>query len=151
MKIKKDIQISKNFTIYEFIRSETANNLGIDNTELSQSVLNNIERLVLKLLQPLRDMIGKTIKINSGYRCPALNQAVKGSATSEHLTGCAADITTDFAAAIAAIDDFDFNQFIIYKRGDSVEWIHLSYAETNRKEKLICRLDGNKKTYEGYK
>jgi uncharacterized protein YcbK (DUF882 family) len=41
----------------------------------------------------LRERYGKPIKVNSGYRCPALNKAVNGSKSSQHMKGLAADIT----------------------------------------------------------
>ena len=64
----------KYFTIAELCKSTTA--------------------LVNNVLDPLREWYGKPITVNSGFRCPALNKAVKGSATSQHMTGQAADIDT---------------------------------------------------------
>ena len=45
-------------------------------------------------LEALRDRIGIPIRILSGYRCPEHNRAVGGAASSQHLLGKAADITT---------------------------------------------------------
>ena len=45
-------------------------------------------------LEALRDRIGTPIRILSGYRCPEHNRAVGGAASSQHLLGKAADITT---------------------------------------------------------
>ena len=44
------------------------------------------------MLQPIRDAWKGVIVVNSGYRCEALNKAVGGSKTSQHLKGEAADI-----------------------------------------------------------
>ena len=53
-----------------------------------------LKALVEKILDPLREAWGRPIFVNSGYRSPALNKAVGGVATSHHLRGMAADITT---------------------------------------------------------
>lgn len=87
------MRISDNFVLEEFVNSPTASKYNIDNTP-SEQVKNNIITLVKNILQPIRDEWGKPLTVNSGYRCQALNNKVKGSKTSQHLTGDAADITT---------------------------------------------------------
>ena len=82
----------KYFTIAELCKSEAADRLGIDNRCKKEYVV-NMTALVDNVLDPLREAYGKPITVNSGFRCPALNKAVKGSATSDHMTGRAADIT----------------------------------------------------------
>lgn len=83
----------KHFTISELTRSATANRLGIDNTP-SDAIKKNLEKLINTVLDPLREAWGAPIIVTSGYRCPALNRAVKGSKTSQHVLGQAADIKT---------------------------------------------------------
>ena len=73
----------KYFTINELTKSATATSKGIDNTP-TKEVVGNLTTLVDKVLDPLREAYGKPIKVNSGYRCPKLNKAVGGSATSQH-------------------------------------------------------------------
>ena len=47
----------------------------------------NVQRtLCREVLEPLRQHVGKPIRISSGYRCPALNKDAGGVATSQHLT-----------------------------------------------------------------
>lgn len=87
-------QITKNFSMEEFTRSETAERLGIQNIPGNRERL-AIVNLCAKLLQPLRDIYGKPITINSGYRCPALNKAVGGVATSQHCFDAETEILTD--------------------------------------------------------
>ena len=82
----------KHFTLKEFVKSDTACRLGIDNTP-SPQVEERLRQLVDYVLDPLREAYGRPIYVNSGYRCPALNRAVGGVAHSQHLTGEAADIT----------------------------------------------------------
>ena len=84
-------QITNNFTLEEFTRSETASRMGIQNVPGNREKL-AIVNLCAKLLQPLRDIYGKPIRINSGYRCPELNKAVGGVPNSQHVLGEAADI-----------------------------------------------------------
>ena len=82
----------KYFTIKELCKSSTATQKGIDNTPNSE-IVSNLKNLVEYILDPLREKYGKPILVNSGYRSPALNKAVNGSKTSQHMKGLAADIT----------------------------------------------------------
>lgn len=84
------MQLTKNFTLEELIKSSTANRLGIDNTP-SKEIVSNLTELSI-LLQKIRDIYNKPIIITSGYRCEKLNKAVGGSKTSQHRLGQAADI-----------------------------------------------------------
>lgn len=79
------------FTIKELTKSDTARRLGIDNTP-PPDVIPHMQELITKLLNPIREAWGSPIVVNSGYRCQKLNAAVKGSKTSAHLTGYAADL-----------------------------------------------------------
>lgn len=83
--------ISKNFRWSEFLSSSAALHLGISNIPDGIDVYRNIAYLVHYVLQPLRERCG-AIKINSGYRCKFLNEAVDGAKNSYHLYGRAADI-----------------------------------------------------------
>jgi len=84
-------KLSQNFSLEEMIASSTASAKKIDNTPTPE-VKANLERLCKTVLQPIRNKYGKAITVTSGYRCPKLNAAVGGVKTSQHLTGCAADI-----------------------------------------------------------
>lgn len=80
------------FTIAELTRSTTARRQGIDNTPPASAV-KALTALVENVLDPLREAWGGPIRVNSGYRCPELNQAVGGTPGSQHQRGEAADIT----------------------------------------------------------
>ena len=84
------MQLSKNFTLTEFTKSQTALRQGIDNTP-SDEHLEAAKVLFENVVQPVRDHFGPTV-INSGYRGPDLNKAVGGSSTSQHCKGQAVDI-----------------------------------------------------------
>ncbi|MFI3298772.1 MAG: D-Ala-D-Ala carboxypeptidase family metallohydrolase [Rikenellaceae bacterium] len=80
------------FTLAELTASKTASARGIDNTPEAYH-LDNLKLLRSKVLNPVRAKYGSAICVNSGYRCPDLNRAVGGSATSDHMQGRAADLS----------------------------------------------------------
>ena len=79
------------FRLDEFYVSATATRLGIMNLPSSRSQ-RCLHTLIDRLLDPIRLKFRAPIRITSGYRCPQLNAAVGGSLSSDHMTGCAADI-----------------------------------------------------------
>ena len=81
------------FTLSELLRSDTAAARSIDNAP-SHDVIRRLNALMDECLDPVRELWGKPIGVNSGYRSPALNAAVGGAAASQHMKGEAADITT---------------------------------------------------------
>lgn len=129
----------KYFTIAELCKSETADQLGIDNRCKKEHVV-NMTALVDNVLDPLREAYGKPITVNSGFRCPALNKAVKGSATSDHMTGLAADITggspKENKRLFYLIQSLGlpFKQLIDEK---NFSWIHVSYDDGNIKKQVL--------------
>ena len=138
------IQLSKNFTLSELIKSYTATRRGINNTP-HQSVIDNLKYLCENLLQPIRDMAG-VVTINSGYRSPALNKAVGGAKKSQHLTGQAVDFESMQYSNIELgkmIEESGlvFDQLIyefVSKKNPRSGWIHISLVKngTNRKQVL---------------
>ena len=119
----------RHFTIAELTRSATARRMGIDNTP-SASAVSALTALVDDVLDPLRDAWGGPIRVNSGYRCPALNKAVGGTPNSQHQRGEAADITVGSRSAnrrlLALIKRLDLpvDQCIDEK---GCRWIHVSH------------------------
>lgn len=79
----RSIQLTPNFKLSEFLRAE--------DPMPAPWILDNIYRLANRL-QVIRDLIGKPLLINSGYRSPAHNQAVGGAPQSQHMNGIAVDI-----------------------------------------------------------
>ena len=82
----------KYFNMKEFSHSDTAVSLGIDNT-IPKECVESVRHLVHCVLDPIREHWGLPIRINSGYRCPELNDEVGGVEDSYHMKGCAADIS----------------------------------------------------------
>jgi hypothetical protein len=141
LKGSKKIAVSDNFTLYEFLYSDTAERLKLVQfqEQISLSCVDNIKLLCNYVLQPLRDYLGEPVKITSGYRSIQLNNAIKGVKNSEHLQGKAADIQTRrLKEAFDWIkDNCVFNQLIWENKQKNV-WIHVSYsADNNKKEVLV--------------
>jgi len=84
------MKLSPNFTLEELTVSDYAARHGLDNTP-GNDHLYNLKRLAA-FLEALRALLGKPISVNSAYRSPEVNTAIKGSKTSQHCHGTAADI-----------------------------------------------------------
>ena len=147
------VRLSQNFTIQEYIKSQTALRQGIDNTPTEEH-MGNATALFRNVVQKVRDQFGVTV-INSGYRGEALNKAVGGSSTSQHCKGEAVDIecpgTPNYDVAKWIEDNLDFDQLILefYTPGvpDS-GWVHVSYkSEGNRKSVLTAMKEDGKTVY----
>ena len=85
------MNLSPHFTLEEMLHSDTAEKKKIEN-RINAVEVNNLVRLCTKVLEPLREHFGTPVKINSGFRCQALNKAVGGAANSYHTKGRAVDI-----------------------------------------------------------
>jgi zinc D-Ala-D-Ala carboxypeptidase len=147
------VTLSKNFTLQEYIKSQTALRQGIDNTPNDEH-LASAKLLFENLVQKVRDHFGPTV-INSGYRGPELNAAVGGAATSQHCRGEAVDIECpgipNYDVAKWIEDNLDYDQLILefYTPGipDS-GWVHVSYIpEGNRKQSLTAMKEDGKTVY----
>ena len=147
------VKLSQNFTIQEYIKSQTALRQGIDNTPTEEH-MGNATALFRNVVQKVRDQFGVTV-INSGYRGEALNKAVGGSSTSQHCKGEAVDIecpgTSNYDVAKWIEDNLDFDQlileFITLGIPDS-GWVHVSYkSEGNRKQSLTAMKEDGKTVY----
>ena len=152
--------LSKNFTLKELTRSNTALRLGIDN-EPSKEGIYKLTLLATEVLQPLRDCLG-ALRITSGFRSPELNKAIGGSTKSQHCKYEAVDLQyfkrgkMDNIKIYQALKELGlpFDQ-VILEFGDATEyidpenpaWIHLSYTiNDNRCQELVAYKDQNNKT-----
>lgn len=138
------MKLSKNFTLEELIYSSTADAKGIRNYP-SPKEIENLRRLCNEVLQPIRNRYGKPIYITSSYRNPALNRAVNGSQTSQHLTGSAADIDVannkelwDVIVKMIENGEITVGQ-LIWERGNNIapDWIHISLPTPYKKNQIL--------------
>jgi len=148
------MNLTKNFTLAEMTKSETALRYDMDNTPGEKEIA-ALKLLCEKVLQPVRDHFGKGVKVNSGFRHPEVNSKVGGSKTSDHCRGQACDIeipgvpNAELAEWIR--DNLEFRQLILefYTPGvpDS-GWVHVSFvAEDNKKEVLTATKKDGKTVY----
>jgi len=84
------MSLTKNFSLSELTKSQTAERKGIDNTPSAEHQ-ENLKSLCTAILQPVRDHFGKVVTISSGYRSPELCTAIGSKITSQHAKGQAAD------------------------------------------------------------
>jgi len=138
--------LTSHFTLEELTFSSTAQRLGIDNTP-DRDVAAHLLMLAMGL-EKVRALLGAPMRIDSGYRCPALNKAVGGVANSAHLDGFAADfICPDYgtplqiARAIAG-SDIAFDQCI-----QEGTWVHISFDPRLRHQELTATFGPGGATY----
>ena len=155
-KVTPEMQLSEHFNLKEFTKSETAIRKRIDNTPNSEHA-QNLKNVCEKILEPVRKHFGKPVRINSGYRGPALNTAVGGSSKSQHCNGEAVDFeidglpNPDLAKWVAENCEFDqiILEFYDPKEGPNSGWVHASYTSkgANRKQKLTAVTEKGKTVY----
>jgi hypothetical protein len=140
------MRLGKYFTLEEFVSSQTATRRGIGNTP-TPSVLVNLRDLVQNILDPLREQLSQPVVVSSGYRSPALNRAIGGANTSQHVEGQAADIQcpaigTKRLFEFLRASELPFDQ-LIYEGS----WVHVSFGPRHRREVLIATFTNGKVSY----
>ena len=155
------MRISKNFTLAELTKSNTAKRFGISNMP-DKIGIHKLRLLATELLQPIRDRLSAPLRITSGYRSESLNKAIGGSNKSQH-TKCEAvdlqfvkrgkmDNMKIFECLINSAIEFDqcileFGGATADKDSDNPDWIHLSWKiKGNRRQILVAYKDENNKT-----
>lgn len=134
------MRLSKNFTLEEVTRSNTAKRLGIKN-EIPEEHLENMQHLIDNLIQPIRDSIGP-IRISSGYRSKALNRAIGGSLKSQHSKGQALDLQfwqngkmmNELIFDWIIDSNIEFDQMI---NEFDFCWIHVSLKKENNRKQVL--------------
>jgi zinc D-Ala-D-Ala carboxypeptidase len=134
------MKLSKNFSLAEMVKSQTAERKGIPNEPNDEHVY-AMTLLAENILQPVRDKFGSFI-VSSGYRSPELCVAIGSNIHSQHAKGEAADFEVagmdNYDLALWIEQNLDFDQLILEcYTGGNTGWIHCSYVpEGNRKETL---------------
>ena len=139
------MNLSKNLTLFEMTRSETAKRKGVSNQPTPEHI-ENMKVLAEKVFEPIRDHFGVPIYISSGYRSAALNKKIGGVKNSQHCTGEAIDI--DQSGHSSGItnkeifnfikDNLSFDQLIAeFKEGNDLGWVHVSYKRIGNQRKQI--------------
>lgn len=136
------MNLSPHFTLDELIATQ---HRGIDN-DPPLTVHANLKRTAM-LLEAVRLRLGAPIIVSSGYRSPALNKAVGGQPSSQHLTGQAVDFIcpgfgspTTVASALQDCREVPYDQLIL----EFGRWVHLSWSDKPRHQALIIDSKGTR-------
>ena len=140
-------RLPANFTLEELTKTRFA----LDNTP-SPKVVENLQLLCEKVLQPLRDAVGP-VNVTSGYRSKVVNEAVNGARNSDHLWGYAADLQSPDGNHRKLYDWLKANAMftqLIYEFGNDTQpqWVHVSYNPKDLKREILrARNVGKRVTY----
>ena len=149
------MKLSKNFSLTELTKSQTATRKGIDNTP-SPTHQENLKSLCTSILQPVRDHFSRVVSVSSGYRSEELCLAIGSKTTSQHAKGEAADFEI-YGLSNKELADYinknlDYDQLILeyWKEEDpNSGWVHCSYkSEGNRKQYLKAYKENGSTKYE---
>ena len=141
------INLSEHFTLAEMCKTE----VKLKNVP-NEAQVENLKRLC-GWLEVLRKRYNERygegnnpIIINSAYRSPAVNKAVGGVATSNHLTGCAADIRvagieqliryTTILLDISDESQEDFDELLIERSPKGSYWLHFAVRPSGNRHKV---------------
>ncbi|HNW91226.1 MAG TPA: D-Ala-D-Ala carboxypeptidase family metallohydrolase, partial [Bacteroidales bacterium] len=143
--------ISKHITYREATYSKTAEKLGIPNIP-GNAEIKSMQLVAQTVFEPVRSYIDKPIKITSFFRSWALNRAIGGSASSQHVLGQAIDM--EHTEGFTNLEIFNlirqrgiFDQ-LIWEHGTDFEpdWVHVSYRPTNNRKQVLKAEKVNGKT-----
>ena len=152
------MKLSRNLSLSEMTKSNTATRLGISNQPTDEHV-SNMKELAVNIFQPIREHFKSPIYISSGYRGSALNKAINGSKSSQHCKGEAIDIDMDYKGGPSNADVFtyikdnlSFDQLIWeFGTDNNPNWVHVSYDTEGAQRKQILIAYKNDKGKTKYK
>jgi hypothetical protein len=139
--------LSPHFTLEELTSSQAAVRLSLSNAPTMEA-LQNLPKLAL-LLEAVRTHLAVPVIVSSGFRSKAVNDAVGGAPSSQHLTGQAADfIAPGFGSPVTVCSHLmdqpsvDYDQLIC-----EGTWVHISWAPKPRRQVLTARFVGGRAHY----
>jgi zinc D-Ala-D-Ala carboxypeptidase len=142
------MKLTRNLSLAEVTKSGTAKRLGINN-EPTPEHYKNLFVIAERVFQPIRDHFAKPLYVSSGYRSKALNEAIKGSSSSQHCKGEALDLDAQVYGGFTNKELFDyirenltFDQ-LIWEYGNDVEpdWVHVSYTHEGENRGEVLRVE----------
>ena len=147
----KLIQLSRNFSLQELIKSDTAVRKGIDNNPNADQI-EKLKGLCENILQPVRDHFGP-VTITSGFRSPDLCIKIGSSVNSQHTKAEAVDFECmgkdNAEVADWIYKNLDYDQMILeyYVPGEpNSGWVHCSYVSENPRKQFLRAYKEDKKT-----
>ena len=142
IQLNSEAKLSDHFTLGEMTKSSS--HPEVYNIP-SHEAIANLKRLCV-WLEVLRERVGHSIIINSGYRSLQLNRKVGGAPTSNHLTGCAVDIRTsgfeqaiEYTAILIAYANEsaqDYDELLIEKNRYGAVWLHFAVRPKDNRRKV---------------
>ena len=144
-------KFSEHFTLADLLVTGT----GLTNKPNEQEV-ENLRLLTVNVLQPIRDLLGTEVIVNSAFRSAAVNAKVGGAHNSQHRLGFAADIRVpkmDLMQAYTKIakSSIPYDQLIFEIKPGNVKWIHVSFNPVKRRKELLLAEWDNTKNKMSYK
>ena len=151
------MKLSEHLDLAEVTRSTDAKRRGISNEPTAEHI-ENFKIIAEKIFEPIRKHFGVPIFISSGYRSSALNKAIGGASSSQHLLGQALDLDMDGTSGGVTNkmvfeyikNNLDFDQLI---NEFNYSWVHVSYNTKGKQRKQILyatKING-KTVYSTYK
>lgn len=141
------MNLTDHFTLAEFEQSSTATRLGIDN-HASLEIVAQLTKTAVNMEKVRALLGGLPIAVDSAYRCPMLNTAVRGAKDSAHCTGDAVDFTCpafgtplQIARRLAA-SGLKFDQLL-----QEGTWVHVSFAPALRQQVMTAHFTEGRATY----
>ncbi len=138
------MRLSPNFTLAELTRTST----GLPNTPPPE-IIEKLRAVCVNVLEPVRAHFGRPVTVNSGYRSPQVNRAVKGAATSQHVRGEAVDFEVpgvgNGVVAAWVRDNLEYDQVILeahYPHLPSSGWVHCSWTPARRRKSVLTFTPG---------
>ena len=137
--ITKDNLKRPNFEPDEFFVSDKAKELGIKNYPPAGQEIGILNCLMstADLMQEIRNLLGKPIKINSAYRCKKVNDAVGSTDRSQHLQGLACDfICPSFGSPEEIVKFLHDKKVVVDQCFNEGSWVHISrllHADANNR------------------
>lgn len=136
------MNISEHISYEEAVFSDTAKRNKIENSP-DEATLKRMKDVAEACFEPLRKWYGHPLKVNSFYRCFALNHLVGGAATSQHVRGEAIDISAGSKAENKKLFEWAkanlvFDQ-LIYEYGDETgpDWVHVSFRVGDNRNQTV--------------
>lgn len=129
------MNISPHFTLAEL----TVTNTGLDNTP-TPAIIENL-KVLASTLERIRTALGKPITVNSAYRSPRVNNAVRGAMGSFHTQALAADIRVkgmtpyEVCMAIKA-SGIPHDKLILEELGSNGGWTHIQVQKDPAKNRM---------------
>jgi zinc D-Ala-D-Ala carboxypeptidase len=133
------VRLTDHYQLSDFTFSATAIRHGIDQSRPPPQIISNLHEVAYALEEIQRGMGYYVPRILSGYRCPALNALVGGSATSAHMDGLAVDFICPAFGSVLELCKFaannvpDYDQIIYEYRS----WCHLGLSATGAPRKML--------------